>query len=197
MGREAVAVARWRGEVEEVKVLLESQEIILRGAIKARMARSGISDIILKEGELAVQCNGEALVLDLGAKEAVKWRDALLKPHPSLASKLGIGEDRRVFLIGKSDDSELVEALAGSTCTTAANATVLLAIIATEIDLLAAHAIAKQNPNLLLWCVYSKGKNATYGDTAIRSFMRQCGYMDSKSCAVSSQLTATRYGRTA
>ena len=42
---------------------------------------------------------------------------------------------------------------------------------------------------------YPKGKGAAYGDTAIRNFLRQRGYVDSKSCAVSPELTATRYGR--
>ncbi|MBL9067175.1 MAG: hypothetical protein JNN10_12855 [Sphingopyxis sp.] len=71
----------------------------------------------------------------------------------------------------------------------------LLAILATEADLMSAYAVAEQNPQLMLWCVYPKGKGAAYGDTAIRNFLRQRGYVDSKSCAVSPELTATRYGR--
>ena len=78
---------------------------------------------------------------------------------------------------------------------TTAEAGVLLAILATEADLMSAYAVAEQNPQLMLWCVYPKGKGAAYGDTAIRNFLRQRGYVDSKSCAVSPELTATRYGR--
>jgi hypothetical protein len=195
MGLEAVAVARWRGEIAEVKALLESQEIILRGAIKARIARSGISMVAVVGDELTLHYNGEMLVLALGAKEAMKWRDVLLKPPPSLASKLGIGKDKQVFVIGNSGDAELAEALAGAICATPESATMLLAIVASETDLIAAHAIAARTPGRFLWCIYTKGKNAAFGDTAIRSFMRQRGYIDSKSCAVSAQLTATRYGQ--
>lgn len=195
MGRETVAVAHWRGEVAEVKALLESQEIILRGTIRARMARSGIANVAVEGEDLTLLSDGERLVLELGAQEAVKWRDTLAKPPPSLASKLGIGKDRPAFVMGNSDDRALTAALLEGRCGTTAEATVLLAILASEADLISAYAVAEQNPQLMLWCVYKKGQGAAYGDTAIRSFMRQRGYVDSKSCAVSLQLTATRYGR--
>ncbi len=195
MGREAVAVARWRGAVEEVKALLESQEIILRGAIKARIVRSGISMIAVQGDELVLHANNERLVLALGAKEAAKWRDALLKPSPGLASKFGISPEKPVFVIGKSDDADLIDALSGARCDTLGEATVMLAIIENEADLISACAIATKKPKLFLWCVYPKGKDAKFGDAAIRRVMRAGGFVDNKSCAVSTRLTATRYGR--
>lgn len=194
MGREAVAVAHWRGTVEEVKALLESQEIILRGAIKARILRSGISNIAVDGDELSLCSNGELLTLELGAAEAVKWRDTLLKPPPSLAGKLGIGPDSPAFVMGNSDDSELNGALAGAKCASPSDAHVLLAITKSPADLAAAFATATQRPELFLWCVFNKGIAVEFGDTAVRAFMRERGYIDSKSCAVSAQLTATRYG---
>lgn len=195
MGREAVAVARWRGAAEEVKVLLESQEIILRGAIKARFARSGISDVVAEGRALALRCDGEALVLELEEAEAAKWRDALLKPPPSLSDKLGIGPSKCAFVIGKGEDPELWGALASASCVGPGDASVLLAILNSEADLQAAFAVARQHTHLALWCVYPKGKDAPIGDRAIREFMRGSGYMDNKSCAVSARLTATRYSR--
>lgn len=195
MGREAVAVARWRDEVEKVKALLESQEIILRGAIKARIARSAISNIAVEGNVLFLLSDGEPLVLELGTKEAAKWRDALLKPPPTLARKLGIGPDSPVFVIGNSDDGELKKALAGATCLSPGEAHVLLAILKSEADIVLAFATALQHSKLFLWCVYFKGKSSDFGDAAVRTFLRERGYIDSKSCAISSQLTATRYGR--
>lgn len=195
MGRETVAVARWRGAVEEVKALLESTEIILRGAIKARIARSNISDIAVAGEELVLRCAGEPLVLELGATEAQKWRDALLKPPPSLASKLGIEPDRPAFLIGSCDDEALNHALTGAVCALPGEAHVLVAIIEREPDLAAALAMAEHHLGLSLWCVYGKGKTAKFGDTQVRAFMRGRGYVDTKSCAVSDRLTAARYQR--
>lgn len=195
MGREAVAIARWRGAAEEVKAFLESQEIILRGAIRARFARSGISDVVAEGNALALRCNDETLMLELGEAEALKWRDALLKPPPSLSDKLGIGPNKRACVIGEVNDPELVGALASATCIEPGDAAVLLAIVMNETGLLSAFAEASRNPHLALWCIYPKGKDASIGDKVAREFMRSSGYMDNKSCAVSARLTATRYSR--
>lgn len=195
MGRETIAVARWRGSVAEVKALLESSQIILRGAIKARIDRTDISQIAIEGDDLVLRCHDEPLVLELGAAEAEKWRRTLLAPPPSLASKLGIGPDRPVFVLGTSDDPALAAALAGAMCATPAEAHQLGAIITSEADLAAALVVARQHAGLAVWCIYQKGKSAGFGDSQIRQMMRDHGYIDSKSCAVSDQLTATRYGR--
>lgn len=194
MGREAVAIAHWRGEVAEVKVLLESSEIILRGAIKARIARADVSDVAVSAGRLQLRADGEVLVLQLGESEAVKWRGVLLQPPPTLASKLGIGPEKAAYVIGETEDVELVAALNGARSTSAAAAKVLLAILQREADLEAAIAIARKHATLFVWCVYAKGKNASPPDAVVRNFMRRNGYMDNRSCAVSATLTATRFG---
>lgn len=194
MGREAVAVAHWRGEVAEVKVLLKSSEIILRGAIKARIARADVFDVAVSAGRLQLRADGEVLVLQLGESEAVKWRDVLLQPPPTLASKLGIGPEKAAYVIGETEDVELVAALNGARSTSAAAAKVLLAILQREADLEAAIAIARKHAALFVWCVYAKGKDANPPDAVVRNFMRRNGYMDNKSCAVSATLTATRFG---
>jgi hypothetical protein len=41
--------------------------------------------------------------------------------------------------------------------------------------------------------VYEKGPAAQVGEAAIRDYLRGSGYMDTKACAVSAQLTVTRY----
>ena len=194
MGRETIAVARWGGAVEEVKALLEAREIILRGAIKARIPRSGITRIAVEDGDLVLWCQDGPLVLELGATEVAKWHEALLKPPPTLAAKLGIGPDRQGYLIGKPDDHELEAALSCAVAASPGEAHVLLAMTLCAADLAAALEVAKAHPRHFLWCIYEKGKTASFGDTAVRSFMREHGYVDSKSCAVSDRLTATRYG---
>lgn len=194
MGREALVLAHWRGAMEEVKALLEAREIILRGAIKARIPRAGISRVAIDGGKLLVWADSEQLVLELGAVEATKWRDALLSLPSSLASKLGIGPEKPAFVMGLPNDPVLAAALAGSVSPSPDTAYILIAVTTGESDLAAALAVAAAHPRRLLWCIYEKGKTAQFGDTAIRSFMRNHGYIDSKSCAVSDRLTATRYG---
>lgn len=193
MGREAHVLARWGGATEEVKALLEAHEIILRGAIKARIPRAGISRVAMVDGELLVWTDSGQLMLELGAAEATKWRDALLKPPPSLARKLGISPERPAFVMGQPDDPVLAAALAGAISPSPETAHILIAITTSDTDLAAAFAVAAAHPQRLLWCIYEKGKTAQFGDTAIRYFMRNHGYIDNKSCAVSDRLTATRY----
>ncbi|MFM5907479.1 MAG: hypothetical protein ACKOPO_07835 [Novosphingobium sp.] len=195
MGREAMAECTWAGQNAEARVQLESQEIILRGAIKARIARSGITGFAAEGDFLRVVTGDGTLSARLGAKEAEKWAQALAKPAPSLASKLGIGGEKPAFLLGGTDDDALLDALAGHhQVDRAEQAAFIVALIESERSLDAALELAGEH-GLMLWCVYPKGKTAPLGDSAIRGHMRGAGWMDNKSCAVSERLTATRYAR--
>jgi hypothetical protein len=193
MGREATALCEWRGESAEAKILLESQEIILRGAIKARLAREALSDIFVEGEALHLKVAGEPLILSLGAVEAGKWYNALLKPMPTLAEKLGVSADTPVFVLGAVDDPVLVDALAGATVSASGDAAVLIACLHSHADLAQAIVPAALYPALHLWCIYPKGKDADVTDAMVRTAMRDAGLSDSKSCAVSERLTATRY----
>jgi hypothetical protein len=194
LGREAVCLCRWRGEKAEARVLLESQEIILRGNLKARIRRDVIAKVAVEGGDLLIMLVREKLVLELGSAEAGKWAAALLKAPPTLAEKLGISGSKPAFVIGATSDAELLAALKDATVSSARDAAVLIGILNAEADLKKAFKIAIKIPDLKIWCVHGKGKSATLGDTAIRTFMRTNGYLDTKTCAVSSTLTATRYG---
>lgn len=194
MGREAQAKCWWKGQAGEVKALLESTGIILRGDIRDKIARGSISGIIVDGDTLSLQSHGETLRLVLGYAEATKWAAALLKPLPTLAQKLGVDDARRAFVIGQVSDAVLAAALDDATTSDVRSAALLVAVIECEADLLAAYEIAKANPHSLIWYVHQKGKSAPVSDAAIRIFMRGNGYMDNKTSAVSEQLTATRYG---
>jgi hypothetical protein len=195
MGREAVAVCRWQGDVAEAKILLESQEIILRGDVRARIARGSITGARVDGDDLVVTAAAGELVVELGSIQAAKWAAAILKAPPTLASKLGIDAARRAFVIGTVADATLADALDGATTDVPGEAAVLVAVVLSDAELAAAFAVAETLPTLAVWCVYGKGKAAKTGDGAVRAFMRSRGYVDSKSCAVSGALTATRYGR--
>jgi hypothetical protein len=193
MGREAICECQWKGQTAEAKVLLESRELILRGGIRARISRTTLSAVAVRAGKLSLSSGGETLTLALGKDEAEKWAAALLKPAPSLADKLGISATKKAFVIGKADDPELAKALAGSKTASLSSAAVLVAVVETEAEVQAAYKTAKTVAPCPLWCVYGKGKFATVSDAAIRSFMRDHGYIDTKTSGISDRLTATRY----
>jgi hypothetical protein len=195
VGKEAAALTHWQGQTAETKVLLETHEIIMRGNIRARIPRAAIAAVRVAGNALAVDASDGTLTVELGAATAAKWADYLTKPLPTLAAKLGVGPDSSAFVIGASDDAELTAALAGATCSAARDASVLVAVLTCEADLVAAFAVARTQPELHLWCVYGKGKYATISDAAIRAYLRGQSYVDSKTTGVSDRLTATRYGK--
>ncbi len=195
MGREAVGTADWRGETAEVRALLESQEIILRGGIRARLPRSGITAVTSEGGRLRLLSGGEPLVLTLGEVEADRWVTALLKPPPSLAAKLGISDAKRAFVIGVADDEALSAALDGASTDALGDAAILVAVLRDEADLEASFGVAESVPQLPVWFVSPKGGTGPVGAGEVRAYLRERGYVDSKSSAVSDRLTATRYAR--
>jgi hypothetical protein len=195
MGREVTAVCRWKGEVAEAKILLESTELVVRGALKARIPRGSISAIDLVASGLRVTAGTDVLQIELSREVAEHWRAALEKPVPTLAAKLGISAASPAFVIGAVADDALTDALRGARTTRVGDAAVLIAVIASAASLQAAWTVASQAPNRHIWCVSGKGKYATVADAEIRAFMRERGYVDTKTSAVSEQLTATRYGR--
>ncbi len=193
MGREATATCAWKGQSGTVKALLESRELILRGDIRDKIARTDVEAASVAGDTLVLSVSGETLRLTFGTGEAVKWQAALLKPLPTLAEKLGIDAARPAFVTGTADDPELAVALVGATVTELEDAAVVVAVLTNETQLDTAFETAIAAPARPLWCIYPKGKLATPSDNIVRSFMRERGLMDNKTCAVSERLTATRY----
>ncbi|CAN1552093.1 hypothetical protein MCELHM10_02217 [Paracoccaceae bacterium] len=192
MGREAEGHARWRGQDGAVKALLESDGIILRGDIRARLRRDDLMDWRVDGDDLCLRAGGEPLILTLGAKEAAAWVKALDKPLPSLAAKLGVSGSARGWVIGGPAPEEIAIALAGAEATGPEGAAMIVAILTGPDDLGAALA-AGLATGLKVWCVHGKGKGAAVGDAVVRAAFRGADWMDVKACAVSDAFTATLY----
>ena len=111
MGREAVAVCHWEGEVAEAKLHLDSKALQLRGQIHLDIPRSAIRDVEIVKGGLLVRTHGPDLEMEFGTPDALKWQKALLKKPPTLAEKLGISAEAPAFVMGDFDDVELSSAL--------------------------------------------------------------------------------------
>lgn len=195
MGREAQSVCFWRGMTGEVRALLESHELILRGEIRERIPRSSIEKIAVIDDALVLQIEGKRMLLKLGSAEAERWAIFLRKSPPTLRDKLGISGDKKAWMLGATESAELRDAIQGCVADQIVDAGMVIAIVLEESDLCDAVALAREIPHLPIWFVYVKGKSTRLGDAAIRSHMREHGYIDSKSCRVSDILTATRYAQ--
>lgn len=192
MGREAEGHAVWCGATGAVRAFLESDGIILRGEVRAKLPRAGLMDWRVDGEDLCLRSGGEVLVLTLGAKEAVAWVRALEKPLPTLAAKLGVSVTARAWVIGGPAPEELAVAVAGAAASGPETAAMIVAVLTAPGDLEAALA-GGQETGLRVWCVHGKGKGAAVGDALVRAAFRGAGWLDIKSSAVSEGFSATLY----
>lgn len=191
MGREAEGQVSFAGATGEARLLLEAEVLILRGALRARIARSSLGGVAVEGDDLLLATPDGPLRATLGARAAEGFARALAKPPPGLAEKLGVSADRRVFLLTPLRDAALLAALDGRTSPTAAEAALTLAELPGSAVL---ESLLPTLPDLPFWGATAKGRSA-FPDAALRERMRAAGWIDSKSCAVSALLTATRYSR--
>ena len=114
MGREANCLCVWNGGRHTVKALLEPPELILRGEIRRRIPFAKMKNVGADGDWLRFTFEGEPVAVQLGDGMAAKWADAMLKPPPTLAKKLGITPETTVRTIGPMDDAALKTALGRS-----------------------------------------------------------------------------------
>jgi len=190
MGREASGEIRFAGKAGPGRLLLEAEALILRGTVRAQIARGAIRGFDVAGDTLRIETEAGPVEADLGPREAAAWLRALAKPPPSLADKLGIAPDRAVLRLGPVTDAALLAAVgqAGDGPPALALAEVeTLAALEAVLEAMAAH------PGLPLWTVTPKGANSPLPDATLRARMRAAGWRDAKSCAVSPRMTASRW----
>jgi hypothetical protein len=194
VGREAICTCDWNGTVAEVKALLETNEIILRGAIRKRIPFGEIRNVNATDQRIAFTVGDESVQLFLGTA-AAKWAAAITNPPPTLAHKLGITNKIVVRVIGEVCDEALNEALAEAADISSKDAGLILACVDSQESL---HTALRDTKDQLqkgvpIWMVYAKGKGHAINETAIRSLLRDNGLIDTKVASVSSKFTALRF----
>lgn len=194
MGRDIQAQASFNGQSGLARALLEPDALILRGGVRAHVARSNLHHPRINGDTLHLTTPDGPLTLTMGATEAAKWLHALTKPLPTLAQKLGLA-GQRLWLLTPVTDTALAHALTTATTATADHATMALSVLHSAADLAHLLDVAASHPALTFWALNIKGPDAPLPESAIRTALRSAGLIDSKSCAVSPTLSATRYAR--
>lgn len=151
MGREARCRARRGKQHGDVTALLETSEIIVRGAFRAVAPLAGLRNVRADGGTLRFWAGGEDVALELG-KAAASWGDRRCDRF----ARRRCGRARRYRGPASRD-------------------------------------LARGVP---FWVVYTKGKNAPLGETAVRAMLRERGLIDLKVASVSPTLTALKFART-
>lgn len=197
MGREATCEVYWAGESGRAKVLLESQELIVRGTgglSRHRVPFAALAGIEVCGEALCFRAGDEDVSIALGAAQAQSWAKKLTSPPPTLAAKLGIGAATRLALIGNFDEVELAAAIAGAGSQDSRHPDLVLALVKSAGDLnYALNIYAGYGNHPPIWIVYSKGTGKPIGETEIRDTLRRAGLMDTKVASVSAVLTTLRF----
>jgi hypothetical protein len=196
MGREARCAATWGAHSGEVTALLESTELIVRGAFRARAPLDSLTAVHVSGDTLRFRAGEEDVALVLGAA-AQRWAAALAKPRPTLAARFGITAQSRLVVEGPVDDEALAAALAVASTPSADGAAMIVARVddpETLADVATRHhaLLARGVP---IWVVYTKGRGAPLGEAAVRTILRGRGLMDLKVASVSPVLTALKFAR--
>jgi hypothetical protein len=197
MGLEAESQLTTNGQTVHVKALLESHELILRGAVKKALAIRDLKDPRTANDQLLFEHGGQAYALTLPAGQAANWLKKLTTEPPSLARKLGVDGAHKAFVRGPTDDTALAEALIGATTNDPHEAALAIAVAASPDGLSATLAeVIHALPAVPVWIIYPKGAKSPLPESAVRAHLRALGFADTKACAVSETLTATRFHRT-
>lgn len=195
MGREVQCMCTWNGIKSKVKALLEPPELILRGEMRKRIPFAKMRAVRVEGDLLRFRVDGEDGALSLGKTIAAKWAEALLKPPPTLAKKLGITPETTVCMIGPVDDAALTTALAEAKAVSKQKGDLILARVDTPPDLHSAliKAADQLNAGVPIWFIYRKGPGHPLNENLVRATALATGIVDTKVAAVSTEFSALRF----
>jgi hypothetical protein len=195
MGNEATCKVRFGKQESEGKALLETSEILFRGAFRLKIPFSSIKSAKAVNGELRLQTAEGSAVFHLGSA-AEKWRDKILHPK-SRIEKLGVKPEAKVALLGKFE-TEFVREVATLTKSVskekvAADSECIFFAADSKSDLAGISKISKSMQGATaLWIVYPKGQTQITENDVLAAG-RKSGLKDVKVIGFSATHTALKF----
>ena len=194
MGSEAICNINWNGVNYNCKVLLETNEIIVRGDLKLKIPFQSIREVKCDSGNLLVCSDKGTLSVSLGTS-ASRWQDKIRNP-PTLLDKLGIKSGHVVKIIGDAP-VEFIELLIASDVRIVKEVSepsslyVLFVETVEELTMLSEirSQMAKSD---CVWVVYPKGRKH-FTQLDVLNHGRSLQLTDIKICAFSGELSALKF----
>lgn len=195
MGREKICDGSLGNDRGEVRAMLESNEIILRGDITAKLPLQTLRSMRAHVDKFEALTDRGKLSLALGATEAAAWLTRIHNPR-SLIQKLGIKQHTPVHVIDEHPEFRGVISDSGAKLVALQWATIVFVVIETEAQLSALCRLVHTLPGASqLWVLRRKGKQVTVKESVIMAALKEQGLAPSKTTAWSSDYAADRYGR--
>lgn len=189
------------GHVREADatVLLETDELIVRGEARVKIPRTSIERVTVRAGVLTVTSPTAVVSLTLGADAAAKWCARIEEPPKRLIDKLDVKPGAKVWLFAVHDET-LMSQLADRTDNLSSGKSakacdVVFVGVEAERDLSRiARALDATVPNGAVWVIHRKGPTGV-ADTAIYGKAKELGLVYIKVARVSETHTAEKLVR--
>lgn len=194
-----VRVADAAGEIREAPaatVLLETDELIVRGDARVRLPRSAIQSVTSRNGVVTVTSPAATVTLTLGAAAAVKWEKKLAEAPKAVIDKLDVKLDARVWLLGVDEKTLIAQLHERTTRVSSGRSATACDVVFAQVDGAddlarvdrAAKAIADDGA---IWVVHPKGPNGV-ADTTIFERAKALGLTYTKVARISERLSAEK-----
>lgn len=189
------------GHVREADatVLLETDELVVRGEARVRIPRASIERVTARAGVLTVTAPSAVVSLTLGPEAAAKWRAKIEEPPKRLIDKLDVKPNAKVWLFSIRDET-LSSQVADRTKNvshgrTAKDCDVVFVGVESdgELDRIS-RALEATAPNGAIWVIHPKGPTGV-ADTTIFGKAKALGLVYTKVARVSETHTAEKLVR--
>ena len=194
MGKESVCHAKFGRESGQGLALLETDELVFRGAFRVSVPLKEITAVTVKDGRLAVEWAGGRLSLELG-RDAEKWAKAISSPK-TVVEKLGVKPGLNVVLVGRFETwfrTDVMNAVGEKPGVKPVPGSDLVFILflheGDEAKL--EDLIPAIHPDGAIWAIYPKGRRDLSEDT-VRKAARGMGLTDIKVVRVSEELSGLK-----
>jgi hypothetical protein len=192
MGREIRCMAELRDWTGDGRLLLETDELIFRGAKKLVIPRTAIKAVRADDGWLVVEHDDDIDRFDLG-KLAPSWVNAIANPR-SRIDKLDVKDTSRVATVGELD-ADFIDELRTRTSRIDANERdndLIFLRVADVSDLKRLTPLRERiAQNGGIWLIHPKG-DASLKHEAIVAAAKAAGLIDNKTAKFSETHTALK-----
>lgn len=204
MGLEAKCHARVTdssGKTREADstVLLETDELIVRGEARIRIPRSDIQALDIRAGKLTITAPTARVALALGPDAATKWAKKLAELPKLLIDKLDVRPGAKVWLFDIDDETLIAQvdqrtsAVLRGRSASACDVVIVDVNSEKELDRIE-RAIEATHPSGAVWVIHRKGADGV-ADTTIFARARSLGLVYTKVARVSDRDTAEKLVR--
>lgn len=183
----------------EATVLLETDELVVRGEARVRIPRSAIERVTTRAGVLTITAPTAVVVLSLGEDAAAKWRKKIEDGPKRLIDKLDVKPNAKVWVLGVEDETLLAQLVERTAQVlrgrSASSCDVVFVGVESEAELdRIERAMKAMNDDGAIWVVHRKGPTGV-ADTTIYGRAKALGLTYTKVARVSETHTAEKLVR--